>query len=141
MKNRSVFLSGQLLELTKKAKKGEGEKIAEEILKSGKAFNKFQEIISAQKGSIKNISLGKFKKDMLAKSTGEIKGINNKKINMLARVAGCPTDKASGLYIHHHVGKKVKKGDKLLTIYSESKPRLQEAIKYYNKEKPIEISK
>jgi len=141
LKNRSVFLSGQLLELTKKAKKGEGEKIAEEILKSGKAFNKFQEIISAQKGSIKNISLGKFKKDMLAKSTGEIKGINNKKINMLARVAGCPTDKASGLYIHHHVGKKVKKGDKLLTIYSESKPRLQEAIKYYNKEKPIEISK
>ena len=36
---------------------------------------------------------------------------------MLARVAGCPTDKASGLYIHHHVGKK--KRDKLLTIYSE----------------------
>ena len=83
LKKRSVFLAGQLFEMTKKAKKGEGEKMAEEILNSGKAFDKFKEIITAQKGSIKNIKLGKFKKDILANSSGEIKEINNKKINLL----------------------------------------------------------
>lgn len=141
LRKRSLFLAGILLEMTKKAKKGQGEKLAEEILNSGKAFQKFKEIIFAQEGSIKNIKLGEFKKDILVKTNGEIKEINNKKINLLARVAGCPIDKAAGLYIHVHVGDKFKKGDKLLTIYAESKPRLKEALSYYNKEKPIEFSK
>ena len=141
LKKKSLFLSGQILEMTNKAKKGEGKKIAEEILNSGKAYKKFIEIIKAQKGSIKNLKFGKFRKDILAKSDDKITEINNIKINLLARVAGCPMDKSSGLYIYSHVGDKVKKGDKILTIYSESKPRLQEAINYYNKEKPIKISK
>ncbi len=141
LKNRSVFLAGQLFEMTKKAKKGQGEKLAREILDSGKAFEKFQEIISAQKGTIKNIKLSMFKKDIISKSNCKIKEINNKKINLLARVAGCPTDKGSGLYLYFHVGNKVNKGKKILTIYSDSKPRLKEALKFYNKEKPIQFSK
>ncbi len=141
LKKRSIFLAGNLLELTKKAKKGQGEKLAKEILESGKAFEKFKEIISAQGGNLKKIKLGEFKKDIVAKRSGEIKEINNKKINLLARVSGCPADKAAGLYLHFHVGEKFKKGDKILTIYSESKPRLKEALKYYCSEKPIVFSK
>jgi AMP phosphorylase len=127
--------------MTNKAKKGNGEKMAEEILNSGKAYKKFIEIIKAQKGSIKHLKFGKFRKDILTKSNGKITEINNIKINLLARVAGCPMDKSSGLYIYHHVGDKLKKGDKIITLYAESKPRLQEALKYYNKEKPVQISK
>ncbi len=141
LRDRAVFLSGNLLEMTGKAKKGQGGKMAEKILKSGKAFEKFKEIISAQEGSLKTIKLAKFKKDILAETTGKIKSIHNKKISLLARIAGCPADKASGLYIHLHVNNKFKKGDKILTVYAESKPRLKEAIKYYSKEKPIEFSK
>lgn len=141
LRKKSAFLSGQILEMTGRAKKGKGENMAEEILDSGKAYDKFIEIIKAQKGSIKNLELGKFRKDIFVNFNGKIEEINNIKINLMARVAGCPVDKSSGLYIYHHVGDKVKKGDKLLTIYAESKPRLQEAIKYYNKEKPFHISK
>jgi AMP phosphorylase len=141
LKRKSLFLSGLILEMTNKAKKGNGEKMAEEILNSGKAYKKFIEIIKAQKGSIKHLKFGKFRKDILTKSNGKITEINNIKINLLARVAGCPMDKSSGLYIYHHVGDKLKKGDKIITLYAESKPRLQEALKYYNKEKPVQISK
>jgi putative thymidine phosphorylase len=141
LKRKSLFLSGLILEMTNKAKKGEGEKMAEEILSSGKAYKKFIEIIKAQKGSIKHLKFGKFKKDILSKSDGKITEINNIKINLLARVAGCPMDKSSGLYIYHHVGDKLKKRDKIITLYAESKPRLQEALKYYNKEKPIQVTK
>jgi putative thymidine phosphorylase len=141
LEEKSLFLAGQLFEMTGKAKKGRGTEMAREILKSGKAFEKFLEIIKAQKGSIKHMNLGKFKKDIFAKSPGKIKSIDNIKINLLARIAGCPVDNSSGLYVYHHVGEKVKSGEKILTIYSESKPRLKEALEYYYKEKPIAIFK
>lgn len=141
LKKKSLFLAGQLFEMTNKAKKGKGAEMAKNILDSGKAFEKFIQIIKAQKGSIKHIELGKFKKDIFAKSYGRIAEINNIKINLLARISGCPVDKCSGLYIYSHIGDRIKKGDKILTIYSESKPRLKEALIYYNKEKPIKIAK
>jgi putative thymidine phosphorylase len=141
LEKKSIFLAGQILEMTNKAKKGEGARMAEKILYSGKAFDKFIQIIKAQEGSIKKIEFGRFKKDILSKNKGEISEIDNIKINQLARVAGCPMDKSSGLYIYFHVGHKIKRGDKLLTIYAESKARLNEAIRYYNKQKPIKVSK
>ncbi len=141
LEKKSLFLAGQILEMTHKAKRGNGVKMAKEILYSGKAFEKFISIIKAQKGSIKHLGLGRFKKTIFANSSGKISEMNNIKINLLARIAGCPSDKSSGLYLYYKLGDKVKKGDKLMTIYSESKPRLNDAIAYYIKEKPIKFAK
>ena len=139
LKEKSLFLAGELLEMTGKAKKGKGIKMAGEILDSGKAFEKFKAIIKAQKGSFKKIKLAKFRKNILAQKSGVVREINNKKINSLARMAGCPVDKFAGLEIYISVKDKVKKRNRILTIYSESKSRLKEAIKFYNKEKPIKV--
>ena len=139
LEDKSLFLAGQLLELTKKSKKGKGEDLARQILYSGKALEKFNQIIKAQGGNSKKLNLGKFKKEIFAKNSGKIREIHNKKINFLARVAGCPLDKGSGLYLHVHLNDKVKKGEKILTIYSESKPRLNGALNEYKKIKPIKI--
>ena len=138
---KSLFLSGEILEMTRKAKKGEGIKLAEEILCSGKAFEKFKQISEAQGGRIKKMPVAKFKKNISSKKSGNVSQMNNKKINSLARIAGCPLDKASGLYLYVHIGDKVKKRDKILTIYSESKSRLKQAVKFYKEQKPIEIKK
>ena len=137
LEQKSLLLAGELLELTKKAKKGQGIKMAQEILSSGKAFEKFKQIIKAQGGEIKELKPAKFRKDILAKKTLKIIEIDNKKINSLARITGCPADKFAGLYIHHNTGEKLKKGDKILTLYSESKSRLKEAINFYKTKKPI----
>ncbi len=139
LEKKSLFLSGEILEMTKKAKKGKGIELAKEILYSGKAFSKFKEIIETQRGKIKNLFPAKIKKDIIVKSSCTIKEIDNKKINTLARIAGCPVDKASGIYLYAHVKNKVKKGEKLLTIYANTKSRLEEAIKFYRKEKPIKF--
>jgi len=141
LEKKSLFLAGQILEMTHKAKKGGGMNKAKEILDSGKAFEKFLQVIKAQDGNINHLECGKFRKNILAKSYGKVAEINNLKINLLARITGCPVDKSSGLYIYHNVGDKIKKGEKLLTIYSESKPRLNEALIYYKREKPIKIIK
>ena len=139
LEEKSLFLAGQIFEMTGKAPKNKGTDMAREVLYSGKAFEKFIEIIKAQNGKVTNLEPGKYRKDILAEKNLIISEIDNRKTNMLARVAGCPVDKSSGVYLHAHVGTRLKKGEKVLTIYSESRPRLREAIDYYYKEKPIKF--
>jgi putative thymidine phosphorylase len=139
LEEKSLFLAGELLELTKKAKKGQGFKLAQEILHSGRAFEKFKQIICAQDGKSIKLKNFKYSHNLLSKTSGKILEIDNKKINSLARVLGCPADKFSGVYLHKHVFNKIKKGEKLLTLYAESKPRLNEGIRYFKREKIIRI--
>lgn len=139
LEKKSIYLSGEIFEMTGKAKKGGGIKMAKKLLKSKKALKKFEEIILAQGGKIKNIALGKYTRDIFAEKSSKISSINNKKINSLCRVAGCPVDKLSGVYLHKHLGEKVLKGEKILTIYSEHKSKLDDAYKYYLRSRPIEL--
>ncbi len=139
LEKKSCFLAGEIFEMTGKMPKGKGTILAEQILDSGKAFKKFEEIIKAQKGNLNHIKLAKFRKDIVIKQAGKIIEIDNKKINYLARLAGCPMDKSAGLYLYKHVGDKLKKREKFLTIYSESKSRLREAINFLETQKPIKF--
>ena len=139
---KSLFLAGEIFELCGKAEKGEGEKLASAILDSGRAFNKFKEIIEAQSGKIpseKEIQsrLGLFRKDFVAEKDSKITEISNKKINLIGSIAGSPMDKGAGLYLYHHVGDEVKKGEPLFTIYSESPARLKNAFELSEKVQPI----
>ncbi len=139
LENKSLFLAGEIFEMTKKAKKGKGIELARQILYCGKAFAKFKQIIKAQKGNLNRLKYGKYKKDIFMKKNGTIKEIDNKKITFLARIAGCPMDKSAGLYLYKHVGDRLSKGEKLITIYAESQPRLKEAISFFSAQKPIKI--
>lgn len=139
LEDKSLFLSGELLELSGKAKKGEGLELAKSILYSGKAFEKFQEIIHAQKGNLNRIPKLKNKTEIHSNQTGKIIEIDNKRISSLARLAGCPADKSAGIYLHKQVGQRVKKGEPLLTFYFESKSRIESTLKYYKKYPCIKI--
>ncbi len=139
LEEESLVLSAELLELTGKAKKGKGLELAKTILDSGKAFDKFKEIIKAQKGKIKTLKTAKFQKSLSFPRSGKIIDIDNKKINHLARTLGCPKDKFAGIYLNYHEGQKVKKGQKIMTLYSETKSRLNKAVKFYKSEKIIRI--
>tara|TARA_Y100000296_G_scaffold80110_1_gene105015 strand:- start:373 stop:1857 length:1485 start_codon:yes stop_codon:yes gene_type:complete len=140
LEKKSVFLAGEIFKITGKTKNNKGTELAGKILKSGKAFEKFKQIIKAQGGNFKKIKQAKFKKDIFARKSGKIKEINNKKIISLARILGCPVDKSSGIYLHLHNGENVKKRQKILTLYSETKTRLAEAVRFYNEEKIIRIN-
>jgi len=137
LEKKAVFLAGEIFDLIGKTKKGKGKYLAREILCSGKAFKKFKEIIRAQGGSVKNLKPGKYKKEILSNHSGKIKLINSKKISILARLAGCPLDKFAGLYLHHHIGDKLIKKEKVLTIYAESKSRLKQAIRFWEDNKDM----
>lgn len=140
LEKKSIMLAGEIFEMTKTAKKGEGKKLARGIIYSGKALEKFQQIIHVQHGSLKNLYLGPHKKIINSSKSGKINFIDNKKIASLARAAGCPIDKMSGVYLEKTVKEQVKRGEPLVTIYAETKSRLIEAVKFYKKHKIFSIS-
>lgn len=139
LEEKSIFLAGEILEMLNKAKKGKGNQRAREILYSGKAFRKFEEILYAQGRKYVDLKPAKFRHDIKAKKNGRINSINNKEINLLGRILGCPTDKTAGLYLYKHVQERVKKGEVLLSLYAESNKKLKEAIKFCSKSDVIKI--
>ena len=139
LEQKSLMLSGLILEMTGKAKKGKGLDFAKKILQSGKAFSKFKEIIKAQGGHLNSLRLGKFSHDIESEKSGKILEIGNKKINFLARVLGCPVDKGAGIYLYKNKNDKIKKREKIMTFYSDSEEKLEEALKFYRKIQVIKI--
>lgn len=136
LKKHSLILAANILEFSKNIKKGEGLKIAQEILESGKAWEKFQKICKAQ-GGIKEIPKSKFQEEYLAQKDGIIKSINNSELSLIARLAGAPNDKEAGVDLLVKIGNKVKKGDVLFVIHSKSLGNLEYALNTLNEENPI----
>jgi len=115
-----------------------GYRKAKEILESGKAYAKMAEIIKAQGGkeiAAEDIKIGKFSHDYTSSRKGIVKDIDNLAISRIARIAGAPHDKGAGLYLYKHVGDKVRKGERLFTIYSESKHELRFAAEFAKQNK------
>lgn len=129
LREKAIMESAILLELTGKARTGHGKKLAEEILKSGRAWRKFQQIINAQ-GKKRIPKLAKYSKSVAAQKSGKVKAIENKSIAHLARIAGAPKNVAAGLFLHKKIGDSVKKGEALYTIYASSPDRLKYALEF-----------
>lgn len=140
LEEKSVNLAAEILEMSGKAKQGKGDKMAWEILNSGKALKKFKEIIKAQGETKTTLKPAKYQYTINAEKSGKIKRLDNKKINGLANVLGCPADKGAGIYLYHHVGKKIKKGEKIMTLYAESEEKLKEGIEVFSKDGIIKIN-
>jgi AMP phosphorylase len=107
-----------------------GKQKAIELLESGAAYKKMQDIIKAQLGkelAPEELRLGSYTFEMQAQKAGKITDIDNIIISKLARIAGAPSNKGAGLFLHKHIGDKVKRGDALFTIYSESREKLHYA--------------
>jgi AMP phosphorylase len=141
LEKKSVMLAGEILEMTGKAGKNKGREKAYEILRSGKALKKFKKIIKAQKGEISDsrLALGEFFREIKAGKSGKIIEIDNKKMNLLGRILGSPSDKSAGIYLHKHCAQKISSKEVLMTFYSESEDKMKEALKFYKKLKPVKI--
>ncbi|MBN1645311.1 AMP phosphorylase [Candidatus Woesearchaeota archaeon] len=129
LKEKSLRMSGQMLEYMRKTTKGY--ETAKKILETGKALETMHKIIKAQGGTIKTpeqIIIGNHTFDVTAKKTGKIKQISNSAISKIARVAGAPKDTGAGIYLFKHVGDRIKKGETIYTIHAENKIELEYGI-------------
>ncbi|MCX6784661.1 MAG: thymidine phosphorylase, partial [Candidatus Komeilibacteria bacterium] len=132
LEEKSIALAGKLLEMVKKAKPGQGRKMAQAVLDSGVAWKKMQEIIKAQGGKAnidsEEVTIGAYKHYVNSSRSGKIVFTNNKGIGDLARILGAPMEKVAGLYLNKQLGDLVKKGERLFTLYAQNEERLQLAI-------------
>lgn len=140
---KSTGLSGLLLEMGGLAVRGSGRKLAKEILASGKALKKMQEMIEAQNGNPKikpnEIPIGTHTYDISAPSDGYVATLQNRALVRIARAAGAPKFHGAGIYLHAKVGSRVKEGDPVLTIYSESEGKLSDAVHIANNTMPFTV--
>ncbi len=142
LRRKSVFMAGKVFEMTGLAKSGQGEKMAEEILHSGKAYKKMWDIIIAQGARIRStddLRPAKLCYDVQSPMSGKITHIDNNAISKIARLAGCPETHGAGLYLYHHVGDYVKKGDVLFTIYANVQEKLDYAMDAWKRLDGVEI--
>jgi len=129
LKKKSIMLATELLNLTGKYSSPiSAEKVITECLESGDAYKQMQRIIQAQ-GRKQMPKPGKHQMSVMAEKSGKVQVINNKLIANIARTAGAPKDVGAGVYVYKKLGDKVKKGEKLYTVYSENKVRFDDVKK------------
>jgi AMP phosphorylase len=126
---KSTSLAGMLFEMNGITLRGNGQAMAKEILRSGKAYEKMREIISHQGGDpdIKpgDIPLGEKRFVITAPADGYISSINNSAINAIAKAAGAPMNKGAGVMLYAKMGYAVKQGDPIIEIFAESDQKLK----------------
>lgn len=128
LREKALLLAGRIIEFDPDVRGGQGYVIARDILESGRALAKMNALIEAQGKNTESLSLGHLQKDILADEAGVVTAIDNLKTASIARLAGAPMDKGSGVYLHKKVGDKVKLGEPLYTIYAEFKADFNFAI-------------
>jgi len=137
LESKALIMSGKLLELAGQAKRGKGKEAAAEILKSGKAWKKMQEIIKSQGGNpnidANSVTLGGEYFRVPSQKAGKVTAVDNQAIDEIARTLGAPVEKMAGIYLHKRIGQRVNKGDKLFTFYAQNKDRIALAKKAIEK--------
>jgi thymidine phosphorylase len=117
--DKSVRLAGRLLEIDPDVHGGRGEDRARELLVSGAARRKLDQIIDAQGPSPIASQLGALAHEVTATRPGRIAAVDCLRIATVARLAGAPTDPGAGLLLLKDVGDEVRAGDPLYRIYGE----------------------
>ncbi|HIP84541.1 MAG TPA: AMP phosphorylase [Methanothermococcus okinawensis] len=139
---KSLSLAAILLELGGVAQIGSGVDVAKDILYSGKALEKFKEIVIEQGGGITNsedVELGRYFEDIPSPKDGYVISVSNRGITDIAKEAGAPRDKKAGVLLHVKRGFKVNRGDTLYRLYSSSKERLKSAVKLARRIHPVRV--
>jgi len=142
---KTAIMAGMVLKMIRGVTKEEGYRIAMHQLKSGKAYEKFKELVASQGGnpniSEADIKVGKLTLDVFAEGDGKVEHIDNKAISRVCRALGCPAMKTAGMVIHVRLGDKVKKGQKIYTMYTDAKDKLAFAIEQAKAFSVVEIEK
>lgn len=129
LRARALLLAGELVELVGRAPSGEGKRVAEEVLASGSAWQKFQAICAAQ-GGMREPRKAPYIEPVAATVSGSVAAIDNRRLAKVAKLAGAPKSPAAGIDLHVHLGDAVMSGEPLFSIHAQSHGELEYALHY-----------
>ena len=87
LKEKAIFMAGEMLDLTGRTRKGKGHRLARQLLENGTAYLKFIDILRAQGAKViypEQIELAAFSEDYKAVSSGKVIHVDNGHINKIA---------------------------------------------------------
>ena len=119
LRQKALRLAGRLLEFDPDVRGGYGYNIARDILDSGRALQKMEEIINAQGKTTDEYSPGHLQHEVCAERSGVVTGIDNFQLARVARLAGAPMDKGSGVDLLKKLGEPVARGEALYRVHAE----------------------
>ena len=138
--DKACGMAGILLEM---AGEKDGRARALDILGSGKALEKFREIVKVQNGdpgiSSDDLTPGGFMKEVHAKRSGFVQYVDNRSIVAIAKGAGAPSDAGAGIVLLHKKGDRVESGETLFTIYAENQAKLDRAVDSARSRRPMYV--
>lgn len=120
----SIELSAHMIWMAKKANDLQSARdLASEMISSGKAFAKFEEIVSLQEGNLSRLPKPDVRIPVLASKSGKVTKMNVTSIGdalvelgVGRRKTSDPVDPAGGIEVHVKLGSNVEPGDTLFTI-------------------------
>lgn len=135
----TLTLSGAMIYLGGKAASlDEGIEISLEMIRSGKAFDKFVEMVKLQGGDVSYIlKPEKYPKSkhhirITAPASGYLKSVDNYQIGISALLLGAGRivkedviDPKAGIVFHPKIGNRIKKGDPIADLYTDRKDVLK----------------
>lgn len=119
LRQKALQLAGRVIEFDPDVRGGQGYAIARDILDSGRALAKMNEIIEAQGRQQTDLTPGSLSFDVSAPDNGTVVEIDNLQMAKIARIAGAPMDKRAGVDLMKKLGDKVTKGEPLYRVYAE----------------------
>lgn len=141
------ILAGAMIYLGGKADSVyEGEKIAQDLLASGKVYNKFLDMVKIQEGDVKyiedwkNLKRSKYRYEVNAENSGYIYRMNAYDFGMASIELGCGRKKISdkidylaGIELYKKCGDKVEKGEAICCLYASEESMFEPANEYLRK--------
>lgn len=137
------FAAIALMQLGMYETESEAKAFLKELIDSGKALEKFKELISAQGGNpdvVDNydlFDLPSYKVECESKKNGYVYNIDAYKIAFACKILGAgretkedSIDYSVGVYLNKKSGESVRKGEVLYTIYSNNDEKIKIAQKY-----------
>jgi len=129
----SLLLTGKLIDLMGQElfgadhRPGDGIEIAKEKLRSGTALGSFKGMIEAQGGNPdtrpENITVSPFLVEIRSLKEGQLVDYDTRVVNKIARIAGAPQFKGSGIEFYRKARDMVRRNELLLNVHAASEER------------------
>lgn len=121
LRQKALRLAGRLIEADPDVRGGDGFAIARDILDSGRALAKMNDIIDAQGSNHfdpNHPELGALTFEIRAAQTGVVCGIDNLQLARIARFAGAPKVRSAGVDLQFKLGDAVQAGAVLYRVHA-----------------------
>ncbi len=127
LREKSLFLAARLLERVGAVPDAGGYSRAREVLDSGAALRKFEEICALQ-GRRALPPAARFVEVVESARDGRIRAIDCWQLNSIAKQAGAPAHASAGVRMLSCVGDVIARGTPLFEVHAQSKSQLEYAL-------------